>query len=434
MPQAVIHINDAALTIGTAAGERYSEPGYARLAETIATGESARTRAWLEPQLTFNQYWQQLNQNPLPTPNKLARHSADIAYTQLRHLLAAVAPVQQVALAVPGNFNSDQLSLLLGMVRALSLETVAVVDSALVACIGGDGPALHVDMQLHDTVVSVLAVRGGDLTVAEQDVLPGLGVARLYNQLARAIAEQIIDATRFDPLHNPDTEQWLFDHLPRWLAELRWRDDIGLSMDTPVGERPFKLSAAAVGALIDSRLSALDGLRRRYRDYPLVFSATAAPFVPLADRAADATLLPADGVVANSLRYLPPLLVPGGDLVKISAAPIAEATAAESAGSVVGAAGGSQPLSPTVTDLHLLVDHRAFSLAQPLSLLRTGDTFEARRGICDGAVLVLVQEGGELVTLRRADAVEVTLPTAAAPGNAITVADHSLFLVEVARG
>ena len=71
MSLAVLELNDQALLIHTEQGQCISEPGFAQLTNKgIETGEVARSIAWRSPQASFNQYWRQLNQLPLPSSQR----------------------------------------------------------------------------------------------------------------------------------------------------------------------------------------------------------------------------------------------------------------------------------------------------------------------------------------------------------------------------
>ena len=118
MSLAVLEMNDQSLLIQTDGGVLFAEPGFACLtAEGIETGESAHALAWRQPQHGYNQYWSQLNQAPLAAKHQWARHYADIAFAQLKHLWQSAGSPQSLIALVPGSFSDDQVSLLLGMIK-----------------------------------------------------------------------------------------------------------------------------------------------------------------------------------------------------------------------------------------------------------------------------------------------------------------------------
>ena len=418
---AVLEINDAALTIRSESGELYSEPGFARITGTgIETGESARAAAWLEPQVTFNQYWQQLNETPLPVKTRWARHSADIAYAQLNRLLDTAGAVDRCALAVPGSLSNRQLGLLLGMLKAREIDTLAVVDSAVAAGLEAGRPTIYVDFQLHQAVVSVLEVDRGELSPGRQEVLPELGIIRLFNQLARAIADQMIETTRFDPLHDPATEQWLFDNLPHWLRQLQWQSELNLVMATPAGERPFRLDREAAAGLIQRRLESLARLRRAHAGLPLLLSHAGSPFAGLCPALEDADVAAPGAAVASCLAQVLPAVGVGEPLRRITALPVPDRAD--------GVAGDRTP------PLHLLHNHRAFCLSRPLSIAASGDDLTVREGVDGSALVCLVQQGAELEVLHRAADAVVNLPHRLRPGAEVEIAGIRLPLIQVDHG
>ena len=88
MSLAIVELNDQNLLIQTERGLLHCEPGFAQLHSVgIETGERARATAWQQPQHSYNQYWRQLNQLPLPSKQKWARHHGDIAFAQLKQLV-----------------------------------------------------------------------------------------------------------------------------------------------------------------------------------------------------------------------------------------------------------------------------------------------------------------------------------------------------------
>jgi hypothetical protein len=49
----------------------------------------------------------------------------------------------------------------------------------------------------------------------------------------QAIADEFVRRTRFDPFHDADTEQALYDRLPTLLDELKQAEDTEVAMATP---------------------------------------------------------------------------------------------------------------------------------------------------------------------------------------------------------
>lgn len=421
MSLAVLEINDVALTIRSENGEIYSEPGFARLtSQGIETGELARASAWLQPQSNFNQYWQQLGENPLLVKSRWARHFADIAFVQLKQLLAAVGDVERCVLAVSGSFSNQQLSLLLGMLNALSVKTLSVVDNALAARLHNGAPCVYLDLHLHQGVVTALDLKQGKLAVVKQETIPQIGIARVYNQLARSIANQLIETTRFDPLHDPAAEQWIFDQLPGWLMQMRWQNQLNLEMKTPAGQQPFRLRKADVIAQMEGSFSNLGNFFQNHAALPVVLSHTGSVLAELSPTFESAHVLEQNTIVDNCLNYLLPTISTQDSLQRMTAVRVEQRVdSGDDAESVA---------------LYVVHNHRALPLSEPVSIGLSGGDFSLAKGVDVKAVATVVQSGSKLRLLNRSGDVKIQLPVSARPGEFIEIEGKRLQLIEVDSG
>ncbi|MAT50648.1 MAG: hypothetical protein CMK32_05640 [Porticoccaceae bacterium] len=235
--------------------ELVREPGFALLDKGgVQTGQSALDQAWLYPQRSFNQFWHQLNLAPLPAASRHARHHADLAFAQLKALHQALGAPESILFALPGSFSPDQLSILLGLANALPVRTRAFVDAAVAATTSADipdGEFLHVDIQLHQTVITKL--RAGD-RISREAVEPvsDTGVRAFFGGWAQHIAERFIREYRYDPLHTAESEQQLYSNLPRWLNALGTETETVAELRTPRGS--FRLTLHRRALLEQSRL------------------------------------------------------------------------------------------------------------------------------------------------------------------------------------
>jgi hypothetical protein len=149
MTLAVVELNDQHLLIQTDQGLLYGEPGFAQLTKTgITTGDTAKASAWQQPQHSYNQYWRQLNQQPLPSPQQWARHHADIAFAQFKHLLEVAGSPETIILAVPERFPMSNYHCYWVWPAPIPVQVKAVIDSALAICAQHTESTLLVDMQL----------------------------------------------------------------------------------------------------------------------------------------------------------------------------------------------------------------------------------------------------------------------------------------------
>lgn len=223
MSIAVFNINDAGIQVSVDGDLVRTSPGYAVLdGNNLLTGEEASQNAKLLPRWTNNRFWSQLNVNPLANGNNQIRHHADLAFAHLEALWQPIAGSAETAVfVVPGYYGSDNLGLLLGMSQEASIPVRGIVDSSIVQA--ADLPlrktVLHLDIHLHSITLTHISNTG---TLARRDVKTVIesGLFTLQDRWSNILADQFIQTTRFDPMHNADTEQQLFNKLPDWIGSL----------------------------------------------------------------------------------------------------------------------------------------------------------------------------------------------------------------------
>lgn len=422
MNTAVLQLNDQSLLMLGQDAVLHEQPGFARVDdEGIITGEAARATAWLQPQHSYNQFWVHLNQAPLASREKWARHHADIAFAQLKSLWQAAGEPEQLIMLVPGSFDDAQLSLLLGLAGALPAEVTAVLDTALAAGNNQEGDFLHLDMQLHQTVSSWCRARSGVVRIKEQEVFPNLGLLQLYNTVARCISNLLIDSARFDPLHSSDTEQYIFDRMPEWLTRLRWDGELSASLDTAKGQLPFILRNDRIRTLLGERLASVAGFIERHKDIPLVLSyetSVLAPYSDLFKQARIASKSDAVNFVQSNLQAIHEQV---DELYRVRSL-VLDTTSA------VQAPVNGRPAT------HLLHGDRAVPLDRPVSIRLTGEGLQVTTAIERDASLTIVARDGQIEEVARDSAVDSELPAHCVPGESVRVGGHALRLIEVRDG
>ena len=307
MSLAVLELNDAALLLGDASGVRVRSPGFALLAaEAPVLGEAARASARIDPRRTISQFWQRLGTEPLHHAPPHTRHHADLGY---RHLIAvhgeAGAPAE-VLLAVPGSFTREQLALLLGITGRCPFIARGLVDSALAAAstLPLGGPAIHLDLQLHQAVLTRIEHEQGMLSRGAVRTLPGAGITALHDRWARRAAEAFIRQCRFDPLHAAATEQALYDSLPGWLATLAREESVEAEVRQEARSHRATLRASDMLDAVQSIYTdLLEAMARDGGGSRLLFGARAAEVPRLAERVPDAHCLDEDAVIRGALAH-----------------------------------------------------------------------------------------------------------------------------------
>jgi hypothetical protein len=422
MSLAVLELNDQSLLIEADGGSRYEEPGFARMTpEGLETGETARASAWREPQSSYNQFWNLLNQTPLAAKQKWARHHADIAFAQLKNLWQGAGSPESLVVLAPGSYTDAQLSLLLGMNSALPCETLAVVDNALAACLGARQDTLYVDMQLHQTVITRCSVQASALSITDQEIIPDLGLIQVFGSVARHISNLLIDSARYDPLHASDSEQLIFDLLPEWLTHLRWEREVSAKVNSDKGELPFILSREAVKQLVSGRLVNVRAFLERHPGCRLVLSHASGLLTVLSDEFSAAREAGQTESIGHVLTHHDLILGQVESLYRMQSLDRGES-----------AAPGAKPGSRLAT--HVLYGDQALPLCKPVSI-RIGERgVQLSNRIDKKAALTLVLHNRSLQAVHSAAGLESSIPQECSPGESILVNGHQLRLIEVHDG
>jgi hypothetical protein len=229
---AVLDLHDTALKIWRDDTDIES-PGYVWFdGKQLRFGLAAVRTQRRTPREVNTRFWSQLGTAPLAPPLGKARHTADLAHEHLQTLYEEANRPDRVLLAVPGSFTREQLSLLLGIVEHLPFSIDGLIHrSALLASASGMGQGLHVELQLHQTLVTQFQVSDGHVAATNSQALPGEGLLALQDRLANSIAGAFVDQTRFDPLRSADGEQTLYDQLPVFLATLKTQGEAHMSIN-----------------------------------------------------------------------------------------------------------------------------------------------------------------------------------------------------------
>lgn len=310
----VLELNDAGLLLSDGEQILLESPGFAALeGKELLVGAAARARSRIDPRRTQSRYWYQLEAG-LATPFGPARSHADLAYAQLQ-ALRETSGDEPLILAAPGSFTREQLGLLLGIVEAVQLKAIGLVDAAVAAAstVETDARAVHLDVQLHRFVLSVLD-GGAELKRLRVEEVAKPGLNAVWDAAAKAAAQAFVQQTRFDPLHTASTEQTLFDALPAWLQALS--AEANAMLELSVGDRRHRASVAR-GELVARLAERYDSIARaieaeaRPRPATLLLSARAAAVPGLAEYLERATglapvaldpLAVARGAIAQSAR------------------------------------------------------------------------------------------------------------------------------------
>jgi len=350
-------------------------PGIAFLGDdTTRTGEAAVERIRLNPLLAHTNFWRGLSTEELTRPSRLARTTADIAFAQAEQLLGPhKAEGESVLLAVPAGYSREQLPLLLGVINETGVRVSGLVDAALAACSLEPAPArvLHLDLELHQAILTVLEYSGGDrsgLKRSRYEIALRHGVLDLNQTVRQLIAETFISKTRFDPLHDATTEQRLVGQVPGLLAQLREQEQTVVSMQ--FGDRPLEveIERAQVIAALEPHyvelLRLVQGARVAGMQIQLRLAPRIAAYPGLVERFGtlrdcEVRLLPRGAAALGTLQHEATVSRPDS-LALVYHLPIARAVGGETTAEPQAT---PTPLRPT----HLLFQGRAWRISdQPL--------------------------------------------------------------------
>ena len=235
-------------------------------------------------------YWWQLNTEGLQPALGPARHTADLVHAHLLDIHQQAGQPGEIILAVSGSMAQDQLALLLGIVEQCPFDAIGLVNRsvALASAVACAGNVYHLEIQLHQAVISELAQNNGQLEMRRAIPLPGCGMLQLQERLVEIIAAAFVRQTRFDPRRKADSEQQLYDALPAVLRTLGsageanievrgYRARINLGELRPAGEFLFKSAPEAMGILtaqdkviMDPIAGLLPGLMEKFPQAQLV--------------------------------------------------------------------------------------------------------------------------------------------------------------------
>ena len=362
----IIELNDSDLRLSQGGQRLQESPGFALIeASALQTGAAARSQARLHPLQTNNQFWQRLNLEPLANANAHCRHHADLAFNHLQELQRLAqeqgTPIADVIYAVPGNFSRDQLALLLGITQACEFNAVGLVDSATAALAPRVGPGryLHVDLQLHQCVITHLNA-GAELERGQAETLTGAGLLNCYDSWAHLAATQFIQQTRFDPFHNASSEQALFDQLPDVLTQC-----------ASTGEAVLTLQSHKITLSLAQLEQSLEAIRDRITQklqqpgIDRIFFSDRWQHLPgFATLLAKGELLPTDAIAAAAEAHSLALRSDAEALSLVTQLPAGGTNA-----SAASPASAEKPEQSQAIASHLLCGHRAFPTRAPLYIV-----------------------------------------------------------------
>ena len=217
----VIELNDNVLRVSDDSGILVESPGFALAVDKqMQLGDIAKQQARIYPASSYNKYLHELSLDPISHVAGI-RHLADIAYAHLLYLAEEGGVDADVIFAVPGNFTRQQLAILLGLAKQSPFQVVGMVDSALAAAqvATHTGSVIYAEMQLHQVVLTKIVMKGGAHQRESVIQVPGVGSQNFMDLMMQLATGLFIEQCRFNPQHDAESEQQLYNALPLWLKQ-----------------------------------------------------------------------------------------------------------------------------------------------------------------------------------------------------------------------
>ena len=357
----IIELNDAEIRLSQGDRLLLRCPGVAVIqGDNLYLGEQAARMAQLHPRHTFNRFWSALSQDPWPAPAGPLRHNADLAWHQLLSLYERAGKPKEVIFAVPGNFTTAQLALLLGISQSCPFKAVGLVEAvvAAVAGVAGPGRYQHLELQLHQAVLTRIDVHE-QVERHSVDVVEGPGVQAFHDAAAELIADTFIQQSRFDPLHRAETEQAVYDQLPRCLSALLNQQEVMLDIATGQSRQQARLTRDSMVGRLQREYAAM--LQRLEPDRPVLLGDRAAALPGLSGACAAVLSLPEDAVRRSCILHMDRIRSAGPNLNFVTRLPAPPHSAlSQSASEAPTAVHPARAEQAT----HLLHGHKAFPLNQ----------------------------------------------------------------------
>lgn len=231
MATGLLMLNDVAVTLLDVRKVVGRSPGViTRTDQGLVTGDEALALARRYPTDTSTDFWYRLG------TERATSHGhtyADLAFAHLQAMLdAAESSIDALVIVAPSSMSREQLGLLLGITTKLDVSVRGLLDAS-VFCGARPAPGrklMFLQLQRHQLLMAGLE-QGRMLTLDRVDRDARLGLSRLYEAWAEAVADAFVRKTRFDPMHSAATEQQIYDRLDGWIDELGNELAVPLSLE-----------------------------------------------------------------------------------------------------------------------------------------------------------------------------------------------------------
>lgn len=223
------------------------------------------------PHVTSTRHWQALSASMATSTAETT--AASLIGAELRACTArfrdecADGESLLMQVAVPSGMPREAVSRLLAAAQAQSLDIGGFFDaSALaVAATGLDGVTLVVELGLHHLTVSRVVAGDGEARLHEVDTREEVGLLALHEAWMQLVSETMVLQSRYDPLHEGESEQRLYDKLLASIPEFGKSDSVVISMPMANGACEVALFLEQLARRASVVTRELDGALRGLR-------------------------------------------------------------------------------------------------------------------------------------------------------------------------
>ena len=423
MTTALLEINDFSIKASTSDNNTYNECGFAHVTDSgIITGDKGFEAFWRHPEKCSNNYWLFLDQQPLKTNWKWARHNADLAYAQLDSTLKSIGSPDEVVLCVSNTISVEQLSLLAGLLKALNISIKRIVDLNLFAGLAMRQSAWLIDMQLHQATLTLVEKSISDdqeiFSIKESETLPNFGFMHICNTIARDISKKLINNSRFDPMHSSGSAQDLYNQIKSNINEFEENNELNFQIKSPSGIVNITLNPSELKNLFKKELSKIN---RKVVNSGDMFSLkdSAHMLEKLLDTSGNYLGLAPSYDINAIEKLLNTSQFDKNKLVKINAIKLAKAEK-------------SLPKTRTNhTATHLLYDNHAWDIRNEKSIQYNNLGLQIKVGVDKTFDLAFILKDGKLEIYHQSSSKEIVIPKTFKEGEQIIIDNAKINLIKV---
>ena len=423
MTTALLEINDFSIKASTSDNNTYNECGFAHVTDSgIITGDKGFEAFWRHPEKCSNNYWLFLDQQPLKTNWKWARHNADLAYAQLDSTLKSIGSPDEVVLCVSNTISVEQLSLLAGLLKALNISIKRIVDLNLFAGLAMRQSAWLIDMQLHQTTLTLIEKSISDdqeiFSIKESETLPNFGFMHICNTIARDISKKLINNSRFDPMHSSGSAQDLYNQIKSNINEFEENNELNFQIKSPSGIVNITINPSELKNLFKKELSKIN---RKVVNSGDMFSLknSAHMLEKLLDTSGNYLGLAPSYDINAIEKLLNTSQFDKNKLVKINAIKLAKAEK-------------SLPKTRTNhTATHLLYDNHAWDIRNEKSIQYNNQGLQIKVGVDKTFDLAFILKDGKLEIYHQSSSKEIVIPKTFKEGEQIIIDNAKINLIKV---